>query len=128
MRTGTKLGLLALVVGVGSMVAWSSQIRAVDIPENRVLFLVAFLSAVALGIAAFVKGTSWVGGIAAVPGILIGLLVPFTIAISAQSAAEGIQVGETIPHFTSVDDRGEAFDSESLRGRPVLMKFFRAHW
>ena len=129
MRTGTKLGLVALVVAVACGALWSYQIRQVDIPEDRTAFVVAFLGAVALGVAAFVKGTGWVGGAAAVLAIAIGSLLPFTMAISRQEPApSGIQVGEPIPRFTAVDDRDQPFDSESLRGRPVLLKFFRAHW
>ena len=129
MKTGTKLGILALVVAVSCVAVWNYHISQVDIPENRALFVAAFLTAVALGGAAFVKGSGWIGGVAAVPAILIGLFFPFTMAISRQEvASDAIQVGDTIPRFTSVDERGEPFDSETLRGHPVLIKFFRAHW
>lgn len=33
--------------------------------------------------------------------------------------------GDTIPHFRHPDFRGETIDSESLRGRPTLLSFFR---
>jgi hypothetical protein len=129
MKTGTKLGILALVVAVSCVAAWNYHIGQVDIPENRALFVATFLTAVALGVAAFVKGSGWIGGVAAVPAILIGLFFPFTMAISRQEvASDAIRLGDTIPRFTSVDDRGEPFDSETLRGHPVLIKFFRAHW
>ena len=129
MKTGTKLGVLALVVAVTCAAAWSYAIRQVDIPEGRTAFVVVFLTAAALGVAAFVKGTRWVGGIAAVGAIFIGSLLPFTMAISRQELApNGIRVGDTIPRFTARDDQGRLFDSKSLEGRPVLMKFFRAHW
>ena len=39
-----------------------------------------------------------------------------------------IRVGDPMPAFTAVDDGGVLFDSERLRGNPVLIKFFRAHW
>ncbi len=66
---------------------------------------------------------------AAVLAIFIGSLLPFTVAISRQEvAADAIRVGDTIPHFTAVDEHGQLFDSDSLRGHPVLIKFFRAHW
>jgi xanthine/uracil/vitamin C permease (AzgA family) len=129
MKTGTKLGLLALVVAVGCTMTWFHQVDRVDLPENRTAFVTVWLTAVALGVAAFVKGPGWIGGIAAVPAIVIGLFLPFTVSISRQEVAPGsIQVGDTIPHFTAPDDRGEIFDSASLRGHPVLIKFFRAHW
>jgi xanthine/uracil/vitamin C permease (AzgA family) len=129
MKTGTKLGLLALAVALGCFVFWFSLAREVDIPENRTAFVVGFLTAVGLGIAAFVKGAGWLGRIAAVVAIFIGMLLPFTVSISEQEMASNvIQVGDTLPSFSAPDDRGELFDSERLRGNPVLIKFFRAHW
>jgi hypothetical protein len=61
---------------------------------------------------------------------VIGLFLPFTIAISPQELEAGkvIQVGDKIPHFTALDDQGATFDSTSLSGHLVLVKFFRAHW
>ena len=71
-----------------------------------------------------------IGGIAPALAILIGLFLPFTIAISPQAVdtARVIEVGDTIPHFTAVDGEGEPFDSLALNGHLVLIKFFRAHW
>ena len=62
--------------------------------------------------------------------ILIGLFLPLTIAVSPQTldTAGVIRVGDTIPHFTALDGNGETFDSTSLHGHLVLIKFFRAHW
>ncbi len=126
---GNKLGLLALALAVSCVVLWFRQANAVDLPENRTLFVAVWLSAVALGIAAFVKKAGWLGRIAAVPAIVIGLFLPFTVSISEQILPpNAIQVGDTMPAFSAPDDRGETFDSERLRGSPVLIKFFRAHW
>ncbi|NCF17556.1 MAG: hypothetical protein GWP63_04885 [Haliea sp.] len=129
MKTGTKLSILAFALALGSAVLWFYLTRQVNLPENRTLFVVAFLSAAVLGIAAFIKGTSWAGAVPAALAILIGLFLPFTIAVSPQEvSANVIKVGDTIPHFTAPDDRGELFDSNSLHGHLVLIKFFRAHW
>ena len=126
---GNKLGLLALVLAVGCVVLWFRQANAVDIPENRTVFVAVWLSAVALGIAAFVKKAGWLGRIAAAPAIVIGIFLPFTVSISEQILPpNAIRVGDTIPAFSAPDDRGELFDSARLRGNPVLIKFFRAHW
>ncbi len=128
-RTGTRLGLLALAVAVGCTLVWFSRANAVALPENRTLFIAVWLSAVALGIAAFVKKAGWLGRIAAVPAIVIGLFLPFTVSISEQILPpNAIGVGETIPSFSAPDDRGQIFDSAQLRGNPTLIKFFRAHW
>ena len=129
MKRGTQLGLLALVVAIGCTRLWFYQAENVALPENRMLFLAVWLSAVALGIAAFVKKAGWLGRIAAVPAIIIGLFLSFTVSISEQILPpNAIRVGETIPSFSAPDDRGQVFDSARLRGSPVLIKFFRAHW
>ena len=129
MKVGMKLGFLALALAVLFGGLWTYQLRLVNIPEDRTAFVVFFLIAAALGIAAFVRGPGWVGGIAAAIAIFIGTLIPFTIAISPQElTANALQVGDTIPHFTAIDDEGELFDSDSLQGHLVLIKFFRAHW
>jgi peroxiredoxin len=53
-----------------------------------------------------------------------------TIYVSPQTldTARSIKVGDTIPHFTATDGNGNTFDSASLQGHLVLIKFFRAHW
>ncbi len=128
-KIGTAMGFLATVLAVVTLFLWRQQINVVAIPEDRTLFVVAFLSATVLGVASFVVGTRWYGGIAALPGILIGLLVPFTVSISEQIVADNpIAVGDTIPRFIAIDDEGERFDSHSLNGHITLIKFFRAHW
>ena len=128
-KSGTPLALLSLGLAVGCTMFWFSQARAVNIPENRMVFVAVWLSAVALGIAAFIRKPGWIGIIAAIPAIFFGLFLPFTVSISEQILPPGaIQVGQVIPSFSAPDDRGEIFDSEQLRGHPVLIKFFRAHW
>lgn len=129
MKTGTKMGVLALVMAVGTLTLWFYQVSQVALPENRTAFVVFFLAAAALGVAAFFKGAGWGGRSAALVAILIGLFLPFTVAISRQEvASHGIDVGATIPRFTALDDTRDRFDSDSLRGHPVLIKFFRGHW
>ena len=128
-KLGTTLGLLAFAVAVVTVALWSRQISQVDIPENRAVFVAVFLTAAALGVGAFVAGTRWFGGLAAVLAIFLGSLLPFTVAISRQEvAADTIRAGDVIPHFTAIDEHGQIFDSKSLHGHIVLIKFFRAHW
>jgi hypothetical protein len=108
---------------------WFRQIDQVAIPENRTVFVAFFLTAAALGVGAFVAGTRWFGGLAAVVAIFLGSFLPYTVAISRQEVGvAAIQVGDMIPRFTAVSDHGEPFDSEDLHGHIVLIKFFRAHW
>ncbi len=127
--TGTKLALLALVMAVASTAFWFYLAAQVALPENRIGFVVLFVGAAVLGITAFFKGAGWGGRGAAVVAIIVGSFLTFTIAISRQEVADqGIVVGATMPQFTAPLDTGELFDSSSLDGRLVLIKFFRAHW
>ena len=130
MKAGTKLGILALALAVATVTLWFYLARQVNLPGDRTFFVIAFLSAAALGIAAYVKGTSLPGGFPPAIAILIGLFLPFTIAVSPQTldTAKVIKVGDSIPHFSALDGSGEPFDSAALNGHLVLIKFFRAHW
>ena len=130
MKTGTKLGLAALALAVATTLLWFSMTRTVGLPETRAPFVVAWIGAVALGVFAYFKGTSIAGGLPPALGMLVSSFLLFTVYISPQTldAGKSIKVGDTIPHFTAPDGRGEIFDSASLHGHLVLIKFFRAHW
>ena len=49
MNLGNKLGLVALVLATSCVALWFRQANAVDIPENRMLFVAVWLAAAALG-------------------------------------------------------------------------------
>ena len=130
MKTGTKLGIAALALAVGTTVLWFRLTGTVGLPDSRAGFVVAWLGAAALGVFAFIRGTSIPGALPPVLGLLISSFLLFTVYISPQTldTARSIKVGDTIPHFTALDGHGETFDSVSLHGHLVLIKFFRAHW
>jgi hypothetical protein len=116
-------------VGAATVVLWFRRIGLVDIPEDKTAYVIFFLSAVALGVGAFVAGTRWFGGVAAALAIIIASFFPFTMAISRQEvAADAIRVGDSIPVFSALDENGELFESKTLAGKTVLIKFFRGHW
>jgi peroxiredoxin len=39
-----------------------------------------------------------------------------------------VAVGQEAPDFAASDSGGATFRLASLRGAPVLLKFFRGHW
>ncbi len=130
MKTGTKIGLVALIIAVSAAMFWFHLTRQVNLPDDRTGFVLLFLGVAVLGVVAFFKGTSLPGAIPPAIAILIGLFLPFTMHISPQvlDSNKAIQVGDTIPHFTAVTGTGETFDSNALKDHLVLIKFFRAHW
>ena len=128
-KLGTPLAFASLGVAVATVVAWFWHINRVAIPENRIVFIACFLVAFGLAIAGLVLRARWFAVVPALIAIVIGGFFPFSMAISRQEVATtGIQVGQTIPHFEALDRNGERFDSASLQGKPVIMKFFRGHW
>jgi hypothetical protein len=129
-KTGTRIGFVALALAVGTAMFWFYLTRQVSLPDDRTLFVIVFLSAAALGVFAYIRGTSILGAVPPAIAIFIGLLLPFTIYVSPQvlDTGKSIKVGDTIPHFTAPDGKGETFDSDTLHGHLVLIKFFRAHW
>ena len=127
-KLGTTLGFAALAIALITVALWSQQIERVAIPEDRTMFVAAFVAAAVLGLSAFVVGTRWYGGVAAVLALFVGALLPLTVAVSRQDAPKAIAVGDIIPPFQAVDAQGELFDAERLHGHILLVKFFRAHW
>jgi hypothetical protein len=126
---GTWLGFIALVMAIGVALLWFRQANLVALPQDRTLFVVAFVSAGILGIATFIVGTRWFGGIPAVGAIIVCAFMTGTIYISPQKVADNpVKVGDVIPQFVALNDDGERFNSGELTGKPTLIKFFRAHW
>lgn len=122
----STLGLLAFV---GATVAWFRRVQRVAIPDNRLVFLVVWLLALALGISSFFSaGTSWLTGIFAGIAIFGGGAFLTLYALGGQRANNPISVGDPMPSFSAVDSNRANFDSASLAGSPVLLKFFRGHW
>ena len=119
----------SLAVFLVSFRRWIAALKRVEIPDNRSGFVAAWATAEGLGGLALVNEPGWIGGVPAGLGAFGSCFVLFTVAIGQQRLGEGaIRVGDSLPPFTAMDEHGQLFDSESLVGHPVLIKFFRAHW
>jgi hypothetical protein len=127
--TDIWLGWGSLFVIAISGFLWFRAIRQVAIPENRSVYVASWCVAAGLGMLALIGDPGWLGGVPAGIGTLASALLLMTVSVSRQKVGTGaIQVGATIPPFTAPDEHGDVFDSQSLVGHPVLIKFFRAHW
>ena len=129
-KLGTKIGVFAAILASLTAWYWFHLTGQVALPSDRTGFALVFLLCAVLGVLAFIKRTSWLGAVPPVFAIVVGLFFPVTMLISEQviSPDAAIEVGDRIPRFTSIDDAGVEFDSRSLNGHLVLIKFFRAHW
>ena len=119
------LGVIALVIVLVATVVWFRRAIRVAISPNRKPFAIAWGAGAALGALAWAGG----GGAASVWATILGALFFYLVNTGAQRLGNrAVRVGDTLPAFTAVDDRGEPFDSAELAGTAVLIKFFRGHW
>ncbi len=118
---------VAVFLVVGS--ARLRGLRNVRVPASAVGHVVATLVAMALSAAGLVAGVGLVAGIAAGIVLLLGGLFLVLVAGSGQRRGTArFAVGGRLPDFVATDDEGRPFALAALRGRPVLLKFFRGHW
>ena len=122
------LGLIGLLIVVFTGWRWLRLIEAVAVPRDRRLYLASFAGGGLIGLAGALGG-GWLsivsGGLAA----LLGLGFASLRLLSGQAPNRPtVGVGEPMLAFSAPDADGAVFDSESLSGRPYLLKFFRGHW
>jgi len=123
------LGLTSLVVVAISTALWIRALQRVAIPKNRGGFVAAWIASAGLGVTALAADPGWLGGVSAGLAVAASTFFLFTFSVGGQKVAAGaIRVGDPIPRFTAIDEHGQTFDSESLAGHPMLIKFFRGHW
>jgi hypothetical protein len=123
------LGLSGFALVGGAAVLWFRRIRSVDIPRDRSAFVAAWSVGALLGVAALWLDVGWAVGVPSALAAVVGILFTVLVAISGQRVGDdAIRVGAALPAFTAIDEDGATFDSRSLAGRPVLLKFFRGHW
>jgi tellurite resistance protein TehA-like permease len=121
-----SLGIVALIVVLMTMASWFWRAYRVDIPKSPKAYMFILFGSLALGVAAVVQepgvsAASWAIGLSA--------MMLYLLSTGAQKTSNTmVRVGTTIPAFISVDDSGDAFDSTSLTGSRLLIKFFRGHW
>ena len=129
MANANVLGLLALAVILGSGFFWFRAAFALRLPKNRSYYVAIWLAGIVLAAVALAGSPGWVSGTTALLALLGGAFLLLTVAISRQTVASGaIAPGARIPEFSTVDDKGALFESKTLAGTPLLLKFFRGHW
>ena len=127
--TAFTLALVSVALLAGFIASWMTMIKQVQLEKGRwLLRLLAGASMVVAGLA-FALGVELFGGILA--GVAMGVSILFLVlsSLSRQSSnAPAVAVGQPMLEFSAPDENGEIFDSASLSGKPILLKFFRGHW
>jgi hypothetical protein len=120
------LGLFALVLILTSATRWFWRAWQVNVPRKPGLFRATWATGSILGCVAYYQSPE---DPFAVWAIGLGLLLVYLVSTGAQKVgSEMVNVGDTLPSFSALDENGNVFNSSSLEGKPVLLKFFRGHW
>jgi len=129
MYEGLALTVASLLAAAGNLATHYPKIKSNQTPlrprrEQAVMMLALLLAGGGLllqpGIAGYLLG----GG-----AIILALLFLLGTATSGLPEKKpAVSVGGIAPDFIATDANGHEFRLSGLRGRPVLMKFYRGYW
>ena len=127
---GYLLALVATSMAAALMVLWVLAMRRVNMGERLPILNSLAAAATIFGVASLALESGILGGLLAGSSVFIGaVFLVLGVFLSAMSRQEpAVKVGAPLISFTAPDENGEPFEIESLRGSPVLLKFFRGHW
>ena len=123
------LACISFALLVGLIASWMRMINKVQVERGRLrLRLLAGASMVAAGLA-LVQGPELFGGILAGVSLVVTSVFVILSSLAGQSGQiPAVAVGQPLLEFSAPDQNGNVFDSATLRGKPILLKFFRGHW
>jgi cytochrome oxidase Cu insertion factor (SCO1/SenC/PrrC family) len=127
--SATGLALVALALMVGGWATWWRRIQRVDVPLRPWAHYAVMAASLLLALAALSAGTGLAAGAAALMALLgSGMFLGLHLISRMPDRPTTVRVGDAAPDFTALDAEGAPFRLSELRGRPVLLKFFRGHW
>jgi len=119
---------------LGSWVAYMATVPSGKVPPKPWGHLAAQAIGGLMAVGGLAGALRGGGGLIA-PALLSGTAVTmsglFFFLYSQRSTPVGeirVTVGDRLRPFTATTPDGRRFDSASLEGRRVLLKFFRGHW
>ncbi|MEO0601225.1 MAG: hypothetical protein AAF211_07300 [Myxococcota bacterium] len=135
MTTAPILAALGSFVSLGAWVIYFTTVPSGRVPTRPVAYLLLQVTALVLSVAGLV-GLPGVDGLALAGTVGLGAfgVVASTLFLwlfTQRKTPVGdlrVATGDALLAFTAADAAGEPFDSHSLRGRRVLLKFFRGSW
>lgn len=126
---GDILAFLSCVLVFISVGYYYSRMRAVDVPKWPLMSLFLKIIAVFVGVMALAYGVSVIGGIAlGISFFIVGMFFIFIMISAMPKVKPGVEVGKPFVDFTTLDSDGNEFILSSLKGKPILLVFYRGHW
>jgi hypothetical protein len=129
MTNGAVLGLAGAALAAMTLAHYASTVRAVRVALRPRAHQTLFGLAMALALLALARGAGWVGGAAALATLGVGTIFLLLTTLSGLPPGRlAVRVGAPAPDFVAAASDGAPFQLAALRGRRVLLKFFRGHW
>ena len=125
------LAFSALVLAVGTVVAFGVLLQVMLIPLPPAWYLSALTLAVVLAAIAVAQSPRWLTVSAlAVSMLLLSLAGVFNFVLArVPSMPSAVVVGQPAPDFTLPDAAGRPVSLMDYRGRkPVVLVFYRGYW
>lgn len=127
---GYVLAFVAASMAGGLLILWFLAMKRVNMGNRLPILNLLGAAAVIIAVAALANEPGIFGGLLAGLSIVVGagflIIGIFLSALSKQTPA--VAIGAPLIFFSAPDENGEPFDVATLRGRPILLKFFRGHW
>lgn len=132
------MNILLSLVGFGAIVvAWGHYlwlIPAERVPARPIAHRVTMGIGLVLTVLAMVRSIN-IGDPVAAPLILVVFAIMlaglFYYLLAIARLPDGqltVQVGQSLPEFQAIDDKGVLINSQTWRGQRTLLKFFRGSW
>ena len=121
--------LLAPGIVLGTAATYRLQIRAQHVPRSLAVYQGLMVLGIVLALTGLARDPSPLGGITASLAILVGgffLYAGLKSRLPEKRPSAG--VGQPAPDFTARAADGTDFTLSSLKGRTILLKFFRGYW
>lgn len=126
---GGILALAALGIAVANWIAYWPKIRALRVPLWPTGHQAVAIASVLLALWALQLGTGWLGALGCGTSFLVsGAFLFLTLNSRVPQRRPAVAIGEPALDFVLPDSEGHELRLSDLRGRAVLLKFFRGHW
>ena len=126
---GFRVALFSALVVIGAWASYWPRIKAHRVPRRPIGYQVVMIAGSLLAMFSLSRGTGPACTTLAGVALLGATCFLFSILTSAVPAkVPAVHVGGRMLPFQAKDQDGADFDSASLAGSPVLLKFYRGHW
>ena len=125
------LAILALLLSIGTVVAFGVLVQVALILIGPVWYLGALALATVLAFVAVAQARGWLTVSALVVSVLVlGLGVAFNfVLMRVPTTPSAFVVGQAAPDFTLPDSSGRPASLADYRGKkPVVLVFYRGYW